>query len=113
MIVAVAQVEVAPAPVPAPPPPGNGAASPVGPVLLTRQPCASAGTDTEVVVCGRKDQQAFRLGPEPSPPPADNLLSRPLRWQIAPGVSLGFQRGGGFGLRTEFGPGRKTGEGER
>ena len=31
-----------------------------------------------------------------------------LRVQIAPGVSVGFQRGDGFGVKAEFGPGKKT-----
>ncbi|MFB9773124.1 hypothetical protein [Sphingomonas yabuuchiae] len=84
----------------------------VGPVVLIRRPCTIGPTDDDVVVCGRRDDARFRLGPMPPPPSADGMLSRPLRIQIAPGVSFGFQKGGGFGLRTEFGPGRKTGEGE-
>lgn len=82
----------------------------IGPVILTRRPCPVASVATDIIVCGRKDDSAFRLSPIPPPPPADGLLSRPLRVQIAPGVSFGFQRGGGFGLRTEFGPGKKSGE---
>lgn len=64
----------------------------------------------EVVVCGRRDQEQFRLRPLPPAPPSDGLLSRPLRITIAPGVSVGFQRGGGFGVKAEFGPGKKSGE---
>ena len=68
--------------------------------------------DDEVVVCGRRDQEQFRLRPLPPMPPSGSLLSRPLRIQIAPGVSVGFQQGGGFGVKAEFGPGKKTGEAE-
>lgn len=111
MIVAA---QVAAAPPPAAGPAGAVASGgPVGPVLLTRHSCPADTGTGEVVVCGRKDPSSFRPGPEPAPPPADNLLSRPLRLQIAPGVTFGFHRGGGFGLRTEFGPGRKSGEDER
>ncbi len=96
----VQQAEVATSPPPA---------QIVGPVMVLPRSCP-APTTGEVVVCGRKDDRSFRLGPMPDPPPAEGLLSRPLRFQLAPGISFGFQRGGGFGLRTEFGPRRKSGE---
>lgn len=97
----VQQAEVATSSLPAPI---------AGPVMVLPRSCPAPTTTGEVVVCGRKGDRSLRLGPMPDPPPADGLLSRPLRFQLAPGVSFGFQRGGGFGLRTEFGPGRKSGE---
>lgn len=81
-----------------------------GPVALLPRSCPAPAANTEIVVCGRKDNEAFRLHPLPERPPINGLLSRPLRIQLAPGVSFGFQRGGGFGLRTEFGPGKKSGD---
>lgn len=97
----VQQAEVATSSLPAPI---------AGPVMVLPRSCPAPTTTGEVVVCGRKDDRSLRLGRMPDPPLADGLLSRPLRFQLAPGISFGFQRGGGFGLRTEFGPGRKSGE---
>ncbi|MCT8003537.1 hypothetical protein NZL82_16810 [Sphingomonas sanguinis] len=88
-----------------------GAAPVAGPVVTIPRQCPPQAADGEIIVCGRKDNEQFRLRPIPAPPP-DGLLSRPLRVQLAPGVSFGFQRGGGFGLRTEFGPGKKSGQEE-
>lgn len=85
---------------------------PTQPIIILASPnqdCYSK-PDGEIVVCGRRDSDEFRLRPLPPLPPSDGLLSRPLRVQIAPGVSVGFQRGGGFGVKAEFGPGKKTGE---
>lgn len=75
--------------------------------------CFQRSDTEEVVVCGRRNGEEYRLRPLAPPPVSPSLLSRPLRIQIAPGVSLGFQRGGGFGLRAELGPGKKTDETER
>jgi hypothetical protein len=75
--------------------------------------CSQSSDTAEVVVCGNRNSQEYRLRPLTPPPVSLGLLSRPLRIQIAPGVSLGFQRGGGFGLRAELGPGKKTDETER
>ncbi|WP_174278389.1 hypothetical protein [Sphingomonas bacterium] len=74
-----------------------------------RRDCG-AKPDGEIVVCGRQDSEGFRLRPLPPLPPSNGLLSRPLRVQIAPGISVGFQQGGGFGVKAEFGPGTKTRE---
>lgn len=81
-------------------------------ILASRRGHCAPNSDGEIVVCGRRDSDEFRLRPLPPLPPSDGLLSRPLRIQIAPGVSVGFQRGGGFGINAEFGPGKKTGEPE-
>jgi hypothetical protein len=70
--------------------------------VLPQQKCAPS-TDDELVVCARADGEQFRLRPLPPPPNDADLLTRPLRVQIAPGVSLGFQHGGGFGLKAKFG----------
>lgn len=70
-------------------------------------------SDDEVVVCGRRDDEQFRLRPLRPPPGVKGVLSRPLRVQIAPGVSFGFQDRGGLGVRVEFGPGAKSGTSER
>lgn len=75
--------------------------------------CSQSSDTGEVVVCGRRNSEEYRLRPLTPPPVSPGLLSRPLRIQIAPGVSLGFQRGGGFGLRAELGPGKKTDETDR
>ncbi len=83
--------------------------------ILTRndRSCAQNSDAEEVVVCGRRNDEEYRLRPLTPPPVSPGPLSRPLRIQIAPGISLGFQRGGGFGLRAELGPGRKTDEPKR
>lgn len=100
----------------APPPPAPAAhvqpAEPAAPLNIFASPngACAAQSDGEIVVCGHRNSDQFRLRPLPEPPPSDGLLSRPLRIQIAPGVSLGFQRGGGFGVKAEFGPGKKTGD---
>lgn len=66
----------------------------------------------EIVVCGRQDDEQFRLRPLPSPPNSENFLSKPLRIELMPGVTFGLQPGGGLGLRAKFGPGAKE-DGER
>lgn len=97
----VQQAEVAP--VPASPPQAID-------LLVAPKPgCPTAFNGDDVVVCGPRDDERYRLRPLPPPKPG-GLLSRPLRVQIAPGVSFGLQRGGGIGLRAEFGPGKRTDE---
>jgi hypothetical protein len=56
----------------------RGGSPVIGPVILTRRPCPMDWTDTDVIVCGRKDATQSRVSPIPPPPPADGLLSRPL-----------------------------------
>ncbi|WP_308814974.1 hypothetical protein [Sphingomonas sp. GV3] len=76
---------------------------------VRREPsCAAEASGDDVIVCGKRDNEQYRLRPLPPPPETPGLLSRPLRMQIAPGVSFGFQRGGGFGFKAELGPGKKT-----
>lgn len=72
----------------------------------TRCPPTGSG---EVVVCGRADQEQFRLRPLPDLPEPRSILSTPLRLHLAPGVTLGAVEGGGLGVRIEFGPGKKSG----
>ncbi|MBB5714177.1 hypothetical protein FHS94_001000 [Sphingomonas aerophila] len=98
----VQQAEVAPAQ--APPETINLLAAP-------KPGCPGPSDNDDVVVCGPRDNEQYRLRPLP-PPKQDGFLSRPLRVQLAPGVSFGLQRGGGVGLRAEFGPGKKTDERE-
>lgn len=110
----VQQAEVSPM---TPPAPANYV-SPQGNVPLTIRTqsdstCVQSSDAGEVVVCGRRQNDQYRLRQLKPPPVSPSLLSRPLRIQIAPGVSLGFQRGGGFGLRAKLGPGKKTDETER
>ena len=90
--------------------PGN---APINIRTRNDRSCPQSADTGEVVVCGRRNDEEYRLRPLTPPPVSPGLLSRPLRVQIAPGVSLGFQRGGGFGLRAELGPGKKTDETER
>jgi hypothetical protein len=74
------------------------------------QKCAPS-SDDELVVCARADaEEAFRLRPLPPTPKSEGLLTRPLRVEIAPGVSIGFQQGGGFGVKAKFGGAEKTKE---
>jgi len=82
---------------------------PISLLATPKRDCAASDSD-EVVVCGRRNEEQFRLRPLPPPPVSSGLLSRPLRVKIAPRVSLGFQQGGGFGLKAELGPGKKTGD---
>lgn len=70
--------------------------------------CPQIG-DGEVVVCGRADQEQFRLRALPDLPESRSILSTPLRLHLAPGVTLGTVEGGGVGVRVEFGPGKKSG----
>lgn len=93
-------------------PPGN---APIDILTRNDRGCAqnSEADADEVVVCGRRNDEEYRLRPLTPPPVSPGPLSRPLRIQIAPGISLGFQRGGGFGLRAELGPGKKTDEPKR
>ena len=84
--------------------------TPIDLLVAARPACVSDQNNGDIVVCGRRDGDQFRLQPLPPLPPSDTILTRPLRIQVAPGVSLGFQKGGGFGVRAEFGPGRKTDE---
>ena len=79
-------------------------------LALSKRDCGAASGSDEVVVCGRRNDEQFRLRPLPPPPKSNGFLSRPLRVQIAPGVSFGLQKNGGLGLRAEFGPGKKTDE---
>jgi hypothetical protein len=61
----------------------------------------------EIVVCGRQNNEQYRLRPLSPPLDPENFLSRPLRIKLMPGVTFGLQPGGGLGLRAEFGPGDK------
>jgi len=79
-------------------------------LALSKRDCGAASGGDEVVVCGRRNEEQFRLRPLTPPPKPNGFLSRPLRVQIAPGISFGLQKNGGLGLRAEFGPGRKTDE---
>ena len=85
---------------------------PVAPLIVPRRApggsCASS--EDTIVVCGRNQSEQFRLKPLPPPPKTETLLTRPLRWQIAPGVTFGLQRGGGVDLKVETGPGKKSTE---
>lgn len=90
--------------------PGN---APINILTRNDRSCAQSSDAGEVVVCGRRNDEEYRLRQLTPPPVSPDLLSRPLRIQIAPGVSLGFQRGGGFGLRAELGPGKRTDETKR
>jgi hypothetical protein len=108
----VQQAEVAPAPVHAPDVQSATPASnkPIDVLALSKRDCAAVSDRDEVVVCGRRSNEQFRLRPLPSLPRSEGFLSRPLRVQIAPGISFGFQKKGGLGLRAELGPGKKTDE---
>jgi hypothetical protein len=113
-VIDVQQAEVSP--MTASPPAENFSPQGSAPIKIrTRSDnsCAQGSDAGEVVVCGSRHNDENRLRPLKPPPVLPSLLSRPLRIQIAPGVSLGFQRGGGFGLRAELGPGKKTDEIER
>ena len=102
------QVDVASSPAPARP--SEVARASAGPINLLVQPTRTCepSAGEEVVVCGTRDAEQHRLRPLPLPS-TDGSASRPLRVQIAPGVSIGFQDGGGLGLRVEFGAGKKDG----
>ena len=107
----VQQVQVASAPAPAMEAQNASSAStPINILVRPKQACTASPSEGDVVVCGRPDDEQFRLRPLPPPPPADGLFSRLLRVQLAPGVTFGFQQRGGFGLRAELGPGRKSDE---
>lgn len=101
-------------------PPGGSApaieyqqlAGPVdNPVPLRPVPtaCPPSPSD-EVVVCGKRNDEQYRLRALPPPPDGENPLSTPIRVTLAPGVTLGFRQGGGFGLSAQFGPGTRDGE---
>jgi hypothetical protein len=75
--------------------------------VLSRRECAPSSAD-DVTVCGDQDPERYRLRPLPPLPKSESLLSRPLRVTILPGVSVGFQKGGGFGVKVQTGPGRKS-----
>ncbi|TCP29357.1 hypothetical protein EV292_1181 [Sphingomonas sp. BK235] len=89
-------------------------ARPAGPLQVpdglkavsSRCPPTASG---EVVVCGRDDQEKFRLRALPDLPESKSILSTPLRLHLAQGVTLGAVEGGGLGVRIEFGPGKKSG----
>ena len=109
-LIAAQQVEMAAAPAPAPDvQKASRTDKPVSLSVAPKHDCGGSDSD-EVVVCGRRNEEQFRLRPLPPPPVSSGFLSRPLRVKIAPGVSLGFQQGGGFGLKAELGPGKKTGD---
>ena len=92
----------------------SGPTRPAGPLQVpdrlkatsTRCPATASG---EVVVCGRADQEQFRLRPLPDLPEPRSILNTPLRLQLAPGVTVGAVGGAGVGVRVEFGPGKKSG----
>jgi hypothetical protein len=81
---------------------------------IPRQPSATAACppspSDEVVVCGKRNDEQYRLHPLPPAPDGENPLSTPMRVTLAPGVTLGFQQGGGFGLSAQFGRGARKGE---
>lgn len=86
---------------------------PAGPLQVpdrlkaTSSPCPPTASG-EVVVCGRADQEQFRLRPLPDLPEPKSILSTPLRFHLAPGVTVAAV-GFGVGVRVEFGPGKKSG----
>jgi hypothetical protein len=80
------------------------------PLKLTQIAHCVPAEGEEIVVCGRQDNEQYRLRPLPPPPNRENVLSRPLRIKLMPGVTFGLQPGGGVGLRAEFGPGIKKSE---
>lgn len=90
-------------------PPASLTSKPIETDNLVSRGCRPDGSG-DVVVCGRTDSEQFRLRPLRPPPQAANFLQKPLRVQIAPGVTFGLQQGGGIGLKAKFGPGRKSGE---
>jgi len=89
-------------------------AGPAGPLQVpdrlraTPTPCPPTASG-EFVVCGRADQEQFRLRALPDLPEPRSILNAPLRFHIAPGVTFGAVGGTGVGVRVEFGRGKKSG----
>jgi len=60
--------------------------------------CGSATTD-EVIICGGRQEEKFRLRPPTDDYPVENALGHPFHVQILPGLALD-----GLTLSVQFGP---------
>jgi hypothetical protein len=112
-VIVMQQADAPPPPAPAPSALTAGPSEQPLNILTSGRANSAVKRDGEIVVCARRSSDQFRLRPLPPPPASNGLLSLPLRVQIAPGVSVGIQRGRGFCVKAEFGPGKKTGDPER